>query len=37
MNRITKKRPYGRIIRTKVVGNRVFSYHATKGWRSARA
>lgn len=33
MRKITKRRPYGRIIFSKVIDGRIWSYHATKGWR----
>lgn len=34
--KITKKKPFGRIIRTKTVDGKTWSYHATKGWRITR-
>lgn len=36
MRKISKKKPFGRIIVTKIVDGRELSYHATKGWRSHR-
>ncbi len=35
---IVKRQPYGRIIISKTFrrGNREYTYHATKGWRSCR-
>lgn len=36
MGKITKKKPYGRIILTKIENGRELRYHATKGWRNLR-
>ena len=34
---LLKGKPYRRILGSKIIGGREWSYHATKGWRSRRA
>ncbi|PZO72286.1 MAG: hypothetical protein DI640_13000 [Sphingomonas taxi] len=34
---ISKKTPFGRILKTTKVGGRELQLHATKGWRNRRA
>lgn len=36
-NGITKKVPFGRILRTEDENGREYQLHATKGWRSYRS
>lgn len=36
MKKITKKKPFGRIIRSYTKGDYELHYHATKGWRVFR-
>lgn len=35
--KVKKGKEFGRILMTETVGDREFSYHATKGWRSHAA
>lgn len=34
--KITKKQPFGRIIKYKKKDGKIWAYHATKGWRVSR-